>query len=182
MLYVFACSNSIEVDPDTGFELFTIPAGGHSSIVRNEDFTGTGANITVIFDESAEYTLDIAADQADINKLIGFSDCGQHHQSESARIGWRWFNDELQILAYTYLQGDLSFELMGAIPLNTEIDLAIRIVGDTYEYSGTGLTSVTMTRTSDCQAGDNYWLWPYFGGNQPAPHQVTIRMKRETIE
>ena len=29
---------------------------------------------------------------------------------------------------------------------------------------------------------ENYWLWPYFGGDQPAPHEVTIKLKREVIE
>lgn len=181
-LTISSCDQSIDIDEDTGFEIFTIPAGGHSSIVRNEPFTGSGVDIIVMFDESAQYRLEVASDQADINKLTGFSDCAQHHQSESGRIGWRWFNDELQLLAYTYREGNLSFELMGAVALNTEISLSIRIVGDTYEYSGTGLQSVTMDRTSDCESGENYWLWPYFGGNQPAPHEVTIRLKRTVVE
>ncbi len=182
LIFMCACNQSIDVDPDTGFEVFTIPVGGHSSIIRNEAFNATGANFRVIFDESARYTLDVVADQEDINKLIGFSDCGQHHQSESARIGWRWFNDELQILAYTYREGNLSFELMGAIPLNTEISLSIQITNSSYKYTGTGLTPVTIPRTADCEVGDNYWLWPYFGGDQPAPHEITIKLKRELVE
>lgn len=181
-LTAFSCDQSIDIDEDTGFEIFTIPAGSHNSIIRNEDFSGTGIDVIVKFDESAEYTLDVVSDQADINKLTGFSDCAQHHQSESARIGWRWFNDELQILAYTYREGNLGFELMGAVALNTEINLSIRLVGDTYQYSGTGLQSVTMERTSDCESGENYWLWPYFGGNQTAPHEITIQLKRTIID
>lgn len=182
LLLLCACSNTIDVDPDTGFEIFTIPAGSHNSIVRSEAFTGSGIDVKVIFDDSAEYTLEVTSDQGDINKLVGFSDCTQHHQSESGRIGWRWFNDELQILAYTYLEGNLSFELMGAVPLNTEVDISIRIVGDTYQYSGEGLQSVTMQRSSTCESGENYWLWPYFGGNQTAPHAVKIQLKRTVID
>ncbi len=177
-----ACSDAIDVDPDTGFEIFTIPAGSHNSIIRNEAFTGSGIDIQVIFDDSAMYTLEETSDQADINKLVGFSDCTQHHQSESGRIGWRWYEDELQILAYTYLEGDLSFELMGAIPLNTETNISIRIVGNTYQYSGDGLQSITMERNSNCETGENYWLWPYFGGNQTAPQAVKIQMKRTVID
>ncbi len=181
-LLVFSCGQEIEIDPDTGFEVFTIPSGSHNSIFRNEAFTGSGIDITVVFDESAMYTLDVTSDQADINKLVGFSDCAQDHQSESARIGWRWFDDELQILGYTYREGNLSFELMGAIPLNQEVDISIRVVGDTYQFSGEGLQSITMNRTSDCNSGENYWLWPYFGGNQVAPQTITIKMMREMIE
>lgn len=181
VLLAVGCNQTIDIDPETGFEIFTIPTDGHSSILRNEPFTGTGINITVIFDESAMYELDVANDQADINKLIGFSDCHQDHQSESARIGWRWYEDELQLLAYTYREGQLSFELMGSVPFDQEIDLQILINGDTYEYSGDGLSAITMDRTQNCETGDNYWLWPYFGGNQPAPHEVTIKLKREVI-
>ena len=176
-----ACSETPTLDED-GFEVYTIRAGNHNSISRNEPFTGTGINTTVVFDESAIYTLEETNDQADINKLLGFSDCTQHHQSESARIGWRWYEDELQLLAYAYLEGDLHFQLMGAVPINTEIDLQIIATSNSYEFSGTGLESVSLERTSDCEAGENYWLWPYFGGNQVAPQDITIRLKRELID
>lgn len=174
------CSDTIDVDID-GFEIFTIRAGNHSSLSRNEPFTGKGLDITALFDESAIYALDVTSDQADINKLIGFSDCAQHHQSESARLGWRWFNNQLEILAYAYIEGELTFELMGAIPLNTEVDMTIRVTADSYEFAGSGLESVSLQRTSDCDAGDNYWLWPYFGGNQVAPQDVVIKVKREQV-
>ncbi len=180
MTLILSCSETPIVD-DAGFEVFTIPAGNHSSISRNELFTGSGIDITAVFDESAIYTLEVTSDQADINKLIGFSDCAQHHQSESARLGWRWFNDELQILAYAYIEGELIFELMGAIPLNTEVDMTIRVNSDSYEFAGSGLETVSLQRTSDCDAGENYWLWPYFGGNQVAPQDVVIKLKREQV-
>lgn len=178
---LIACNETPTVDED-GFEIFTISAGQHNSISRQEPFTGRGINVTAVFDESAAYTLEQTSDQADINKLIGFSDCGQHHQSESARLGWRWLNDELQILAYSYLEGDLSFELMGSIPLNTEIDMMIIANSGNYVFSGTGLETVTLTRTNNCSTEENYWLWPYFGGNQVAPQQIKIRLKREQID
>lgn len=181
LLLIVGCNETPTLD-DAGFEIFTIPAGQHSSISRNEAFTGSGIDITAIFDESAIYSLEVTSDQADINKLIGFSDCTQHHQSESARIGWRWYEDELQILAYAYLEGVLHFELMGSIPLNTEIDMSIRATSNTYDFSGTGLQSVSLTRTSDCEVGENYWLWPYFGGDQVAPNDVEIRIKREQVD
>lgn len=182
VLLAVGCNQSIDIDPDTGFEIFTISQGSHNSIVRNEPFTGTGIKVTAIFDESAMYELEVVSDQADINKLVGFSDCHQDHQSESARIGWRWYEDELQLLAYTYREGQLSFELMGAVPFDKEINLQILIEGDTYKYTGSGLKSITMERTPNCETGENYWLWPYFGGDQPAPHEVTIRLKREVIQ
>lgn len=176
-----ACNEDIEVDPETGFEIFTISAGQHSSIMRQELFDGEGINVIVRFDGSAVYTLQDAGNQADINKLVGFSDCGQHHQSESARFGWRWYEGELQILAYVYQQGTLTFELMGSIAMDQEVNLSIMIEADQYRFSGDGLQTVTVARSSDCEAGENYWLWPYFGGDEPAPHPVRIELKRETV-
>ncbi|WP_305982941.1 hypothetical protein [Roseivirga thermotolerans] len=182
VISILGCSQSIDIDPDTGFEVFTIPEGSHSSIFRNEPFSGNGISVTALFDESARYTLEVASDQADINKLVGFSDCGQDHQSESARIGWRWFNDELQILAYTYREGQLNFEMMGTAKINESLSLRIKIATDHYEYSGDGMNTIRMPRTDNCESGENYWLWPYFGGNQPAPHDITIRLTREVID
>ena len=177
-----ACNEPIEIDPETGFEIFTINSGQHSSITRSEAFTGTGINVTVQFDESAEYTLERTNNQADINKLVGFSDCGQHHQSESARFGWRWFDSELQILAYVYREGNLHFELMGAVAMNQSIDLSLRVENDQYRFSGDGLQTVNIARTGNCEAGENYWLWPYFGGDETAPHAIRIQLKREVID
>lgn len=181
-LLLFGCNEAIEIDPDTGFEIFTINAGEHSSIMRSEAFVGSGIEVTALFDDSAEYTLAIAHNQADINKLVGFSDCGQHHQSESARFGWRWYENELQILAYSYNEGNLSFKLMGAIALNQEVNLTINIEAEQYLFMGDGLETVTLPRTANCEAGDNYWLWPYFGGDELAPHTIKVRLKRDVIK
>ncbi|MCE7990684.1 MAG: hypothetical protein HEP71_01835 [Roseivirga sp.] len=181
-LILLGCNEAIEIDPDTGFEIFTIDAGTHASIVRSETFIGTGIKVTALFDDSAMYTLQLASNQADINKLVGFSDCGQHHQSESARFGWRWYEDELQILAYSYNEGNLSHKLMGAISLNQEVNLTINIEAEQYLFMGDGLETVTLPRTANCESGDNYWLWPYFGGDEAAPHTVEVRLKRTELE
>lgn len=181
LMLFLGCDATIPLDPTTGFEVFTIQKGNQNSVVRNEDFTSQGIEVTVIFDESAIYTFEDANDQSDINKLIGFSDCDRFHQLESARIGWRWFNDELQILTYVYNDGDLSFKLMGSVPLNTTIALSIVIQDDHYVFSGDQLSTLTIPRASDCSDGVNYWLWPFFGGNQSAPQEVTIQVKRKVI-
>lgn len=181
-LVLLGGNEAIEIDPDTGFEIFTINSGEHSSIMRSEDFTGSGIRITALFDDSAEYTLLQANNQADINKLVGFSDCGQHHQSESARFGWRCYEDELQILAYSYNEGNLNYKLMGAIAFNQQVNMSIDIKAEQYLFMGYGLETVTLPRTANCESGENYWLWPYFGGDEAAPHTVEVRLKRTELE
>ncbi len=181
-LVLLGCNEVIEIDPETGFEIFTINAGDHSAIMRTETFEGNGIQITALFDETAQYTLQQASNQADINKLVGFSDCTQHHQSESARFGWRWYEDELQILAYSYNEGNLNYKLMGAVAINQEINLTINIESEQYLFMGDGLETVTLPRTINCESGENYWLWPYFGGDEPAPHTIEVRLKRTVLE
>lgn len=175
-----SCQGLPEPDID-GFETFTLRKGKHHSVKKRIPFNGKGIKVIVEFNESAIYNLAVKSDQADINKLIGFSDCNTHHHNQSARIGWRWYKDELEILAYVYNEEKLMFKSMGHIPLNTEIDLMIQSVNGAYEFSGTGLDSVAIDKVTNCGGIDNYWLWPYFGGNQSAPHDITIRMKREKL-
>ncbi len=179
---VLACSESIEIDPDTGFEIFVMEAGSHSSIVRTEEFDGNGIQFKVIFDQSAVYTTQSPGNQGDINKLLGFSYCLKHHRTESARFGWRWFEDELQLLTYVYTDGDRTFEPMGSVPFDQAINLRIDILPEAYRFSGDGLTTIEMPRNSeDCEAGTNYWLWPYFGGDETPSHDIRVLIERETL-
>lgn len=182
LLFFLACDSVIDVDPETGFELFTIESGKHSSISKIENFSGNGISVKVIFDEAAEYTSQRANNQSDINKLIGFSQCTKHHKKESARIGWRWYNDQLQLLGYVYNDSKRSFKLLGSIPINQEVNLRIDIENDGYRFSGDGLTETVIPRDSEnCDNGENYWLFPYFGGDETAPHDILIQIKREAI-
>ena len=182
LLGLIACSESIEIDPDTGFEVFTIRSGSHSSIIRNETFEGNGIAFKVIFDESAIYTTQDPGNQADINKLLGFSNCLKHHQSESARVGWRWYQNELQILSYVYTEADVKFELLGTIPFNQEVNIRVDIEPTGYRFTGDGLTETFVTRNAEgCTAGENYWLWPYFGGDETPNQDITIKIERETL-
>ncbi|UII26213.1 hypothetical protein LVD15_23400 [Fulvivirga maritima] len=86
-------------------EWYTIRAGSHSSNPMPEGFSDDELVFTALFDSSAVYKTEAEANQADINKLMGFSDCGAHHHENSARFGWRWYNDELQVFAYCYVDG-----------------------------------------------------------------------------
>ncbi len=182
VLLLLACETTIDIDPDTGFEIFTIGAGQHSSINKNEVFSGDGIEFKVIFDESAEYISQDDNNQGDINKLLGFSQCGEHHQSESARIGWRWYEDELQLLAYVYTNSDRKYELLGAIPINQEVNVRIEIEAERYRFSGDGFSETFIQRSGTrCSSGDNNWLWPYFGGDESAPHDILIKIERVAL-
>jgi hypothetical protein len=85
-------------------------------------------------------------------------------------------------LAYAYVNSNRVFELLGAIPLNQEVNVRIDIESDGYRFSSDGLRETVVPRTStNCATGDNYWLWLYFGGDEEAPHDILIKIKREAF-
>ncbi len=131
---------------------------------------------TVKFDSSAIYQTIDPANQVDINKLYGFSDNNADHHLFSARFGWRWKNNELQIFAYIYNTGIMSFQQIGVANIGLENNCSIKVSGNSYIFSMNGY-SVTMPRASTTSTGLGYKLYPYFGGNEMAPHDIRIWIK-----
>lgn len=165
LLFTFGCND--------GMKEYVIDAGKHSSTSKVATFSGSTLDFVARFEKSAIYTTDAESNQADINKLYGFSDCTSHHHTHSARVGWRWFDDEVQVLAYTYADGTRDWELLGSVEIERNTRFKIHSVGDTYEFEFDGTTTV-MDRGCDGGGGVKYKLWPYFGGDETAPHDVHI--------
>jgi len=129
----------------------------------------------VTFDSTAIYTTTNPANQGDINKLYGVSDCGSDHQTNSARFGWRWFNGKLELHAYTYLNKVRKSAYIGDIPLGKATVCELKLENEQYTFSASGHT-VSLPRACN-GAGAGYQLYPYFGGDEAAPHQVTIAIQ-----
>lgn len=137
-------------------------------------------HITAIFDESAKYEfpLETSSDQGDINKLYGFSDCNGSHLQNSARFGWNWYQNRLSIYALTHLSGQLNFRFLSNIEFNKPYEGSIHIHPDkrSYIFNFNGIT-IQMDRGCQDQKAWGYHLLPYFGGQQVAPHDITLNVK-----
>ena len=133
-------------------------------------------SFTVKFDSSAIYTTTNPENQTDINKLFGFSDNNQMHHQCSARFGWRWSDNALRLFAYTYNAGERSFKELGTVKPGAETDCSIAVSGDTYTFSLNGVKT-TMPRASTTPEAEGYRLYPYFGGDETAPHDIFIWLK-----
>ena len=159
--------------PDS-FKAYTIPQGQHYATENPLKSVETAEmKFVVKFDSTAIYqTLD-PENQYDINKLYGFSDNGDLHQQYSARIGWRWSDGALRLFAYTYNAGVRDSKEIAAIQIGKEVSCSIKVSPETYQFNVDGKTE-SMPRKSTTTAGKGYQLYPYFGGDEAAPHEVHI--------
>jgi hypothetical protein len=160
---------------ENGFKTYKIKKGKHRSGVRIKRDWKSTINFQVIFDESSKYTSVDPVNQADINKLYGVSDCGDHHLQSSIRIGWRWYNDSLELHWFKHQFGDFSFGKIKSVELNEIINCTIELDEDKYIISVDGVTKET---SRSCGLNyQKYYLHPYFGGDETAPHDITIKIK-----
>lgn len=168
--------------PPTGgggstIQTWVIPEGAHDADGATVSTTVSDRlELRVRFDASAEYATVDPANQADINKLRGFSDCSSHHQTNSARVGWRWSTDRIELLAYTYVDGARQSSLLGSVRPDEWHDLRLDATPTGYEFTLDGITT-TMPRGCSDAGLLKYHLWPYFGGDEVAPHTITIQLQ-----
>jgi len=175
-----AIDSLINKDQQTkAFTHHTIFKGQHSSNVSNLQ-TGQYAaiNFIVKFDSSAIYSTANPANQLDINKLYGFSDNDAHHHEFSARFGWRWSGGALRLFAYNYNDGIVSTRELGTVEIGKEIECSISVDGASYIFSLNGRIT-QMSRSSKTALANGYRLFPYFGGDETAPHDVHLWIKEK---
>jgi hypothetical protein len=127
----------------------------------------------VKFDSSAIYTTIAESNQSDINKLYGFSDNNADHHAFSARFGWRWSNNALRLFAYVYNNSEMSFKELGTVQIGAESTCSIKVSGNEYIFSLNG-TETKVPRASTTTQAEGYKLFPYFGGDESAPHTISI--------
>lgn len=161
---------------------YTIPQGEHYANNRSfKTFQEDGIRFNVKFDSTGIYETQKPTNQIDINKLYGFSDCDStihDHHVNSARFGWRWYNDEMQLFAYTYKNKQNSQAYVTSIELNKEHTLNIGIQDDQYVFTVDGKEAyVTMERGCTDESSTKSKIYPYFGGDEPAPHDISIEIQ-----
>lgn len=157
---------------------YTIPKGEHSSMTFPKLYLGYKKrfDLEVVFDDSCIYELDDAIDQLDINKLFGVS-FGDHHKN-SIRIGWNYnlSTKNIVIYYYVYEDGIRMYSEIDRVELNTKIKLAIELDTDNGDFTihAPNCSCNRVYKYPDWLIG--YYLNPYFGGNQVAPHEVVVKM------
>ncbi len=177
---LFACDQLeqlTEEDPLPGTIInYVIPSGEHYANQSSyQPVEAEAIRFRASFDSSAVYQTAQKENQADINKLYGVSDCNSAHHVNSARFGWRWYNNRLEILAYAYVNGERKHEYVTSVALDIVNTYEILFTDESYVFR---VNDVEIKLPRGCEGDVNgYKLYPYFGGDETAPHQITIQVE-----
>ena len=166
------------VNNTSSFTSYTIAAGAHyadKNAYKAVDVEEM--RFAVRFDSSAIYQTVLAENQWDINKLYGFSDNNTEHHRFSARFGWNWRDGALRLHAYVYNNGVVESRELATAAIGAETVCSIRVTGGAYLFSIDGKLVTAMPRQSTGERAKGYQLYPYFGGDEPAPHDIRIFVK-----
>jgi hypothetical protein len=194
ILFISSCG-SVEPLPD-GFVELIINEGSH----RSRPYRLSVKDRTYLayewrFDESAMYELG-DDDQCDWNKLTGLSLHNWTNHRNSVMTAWRYDRDGFIWISVYYHENDETFwASTSCSPINAEtVDPelgAIRLdIGDVLEThinvnSDNDWTAITIINTA---SGETlYWekdwdedfnktreIYPYYGGNEEAPQDISI--------
>lgn len=159
---------------------FVIKQGEHYSTPRLvQSLQSNTLNFRATFNETAIYDFGDTGFQSSKNKLLGFSDCNSLHHDNSARFAWQWFQGQLEIFAYCYVNGERKEKFIGAVELHQENRYQLQVTEDSYIFQLNDQEPTYITRGASCDKGLYYMLWPYFGGSIPAPHDVYVSVRIE---
>lgn len=135
------------------------------------------------FDFSAKYDL-VNDDQEDTNKLFGIGYLWSHHR-DSARFGWRYDNNRHRFIlsAYLYVAGERIIKDLCSVVAHRCYIAELQVLPGMYQFRVTDAEQPAIVygdgtiHFSHCKK----WAFPlglYFGGNQAAPHDMIIKMKK----
>jgi len=180
-LFLVSCSKDNSTQDDMSgvnqFKTYTIRKGQNFSD-ENKFVSVNYSELRFMakFDSTSIYQTLNSGNQYDINKLYGFSDNEANHQQFSARFGWRWSDNALRLYGYVYNNGIRDSKELGTVSIGSENNCSIKVNAKSYVFSLNGKAD-SLPRTSITATATGYKLYPYFGGDEPAPHTILIFIK-----
>ena len=162
-----------------GFTEYFINKGQHYSAQSAQVVLNTPSiKCDVIFDSSAIYQNIEANNQLDVNKLIGYSDCGAGHHENSARLGWNWNGSQIVIYAYAYSGTQRIILPIDSVKIGKAFYCSIEAIEGNYHFAVAD-KKVTIQRFCNNYTGTFFKLFPYFGGDETAPHDIRIYIREK---
>jgi hypothetical protein len=185
-LFILGVFSSCKKQTDEG-RWYIIKKGNHySSTIQDRIFNRRNYDTIwhweIMFDEYCKYHfshLEDSANISDVNKLIGYADCGSSHRSNSVRIGWRISPssmDVIELLSYVRKDGMFMFNILTTVTQEEIFNVTIVYDHDKYICCVNEFCD-TIDRECFEFNGHKWGLFPYFGGNEVAPHRMSIYIK-----
>lgn len=188
MLFVGLCLFMSACVPDflvSNSDWVVIEAGEHEPMPKRKvGMLISPSQITaeVTFDSSCIYDIG-AVDADDWNKVIGLGFVGSKdqsldgvppHQVDGARVGWRYNTKtgRIDLGAYAYVEGKRIDFKVAETAINQPTRMTIKIDYDRKVYQVLGGTPIPFTHNKTFA----YNTGLYFGGNQPAPHRIRVKI------
>jgi hypothetical protein len=166
----------------TTFTKYTIQQGAHSCDQSTfKPVSGSSMNFIAKFDNTAIYVISNTAEATDVNKLYGFTETLDNHIN-SARIGWRYLNNRLELFAYVYVNGTLLRDatytppFIKTVDIGAEINCSIAVSGASYIFTIDGV-EVRTPRGLTTTTFSGYQQYPYFGGTEVAPQLMNFYIR-----
>ena len=177
---------------------FKVKTGKHFFAGPRWNFIGRNRgefNVKACFWSNCSYKLTENYDQ--INKLTGQSfnifpfydketkSWKPGHHKNSVRFGWRCLDgDEIEILAYAYVNGIRKQKLVTSVVVDSWVHLNFRETESYYNFTvidESGAASIAKFKKNRTEKGFLGLfinrLYPYFGGKITAPHNMTITLE-----
>jgi len=184
VLFILLILISCNKEDENGYRVYTIDRGNHYSDGPIDKLFGNDNKATsweweVIFEPSCIYSesdLFNLSNYLDVNKLIGFSDCDRHHSQYSCRVGWRASGDSIELLIYKRDDNNIGFKSLKKVYPEQIINVTLDFKDTTYISCIDGICD-TLDRPCPDWSGRKYSLFPFFGGQETAPHKMKIRIK-----
>lgn len=123
------------------------------------------------------------SDIYDWNKLFGFSflrlEAKNPVHEDSARWGWRWLNDKIEITPYCYVDSQIIKDKKVFV-IENKTDLAIKVRESFYDF----YIDNQLVHSEKFNHNKRKVLIerPYFGGNNKAPNDIIISFLNLTIK
>lgn len=168
-------------------KLYRIKQGDHYAKISLFEKIGAmgwkirSARLKFIFHSDCWWAPPRNADDQDLNKLAGIG-YGTNHHNNSVRLAWvpDFTRDGvIRLYGYTYdeLKSDPKFryEFITNVMVRQPCQASIESTGKQYVITVNGVT----VRMENTQADPNlcFRLFPYFGGNNTAPQDMTIELE-----
>jgi hypothetical protein len=173
--------------------IYTIKKGIHFSTPRTNMFAPKNHTIEGVwqFNETIKYEADA---ENDWNKLYGiwfvppiswlFKNPTKSTRYNCAMVAFRWKNNQLELAPYLHRKGSVEYvELLGTeiinCSINTDIYTKIEVLKQSVVFT---INDKVFTFDFPKHSDYAFRIQPYFGGQLPAPHNITISKNEANVD